>query len=147
MSDSDIDGDPGAGRPAWPEETIPILRVADAGAAARWYARLGFEEEWTHRFQPGFPAFVSIRRGTPGTGVRIFLSEHRGDAEPNGVLYLRVTDVRPVAAEFGVEVHDSGARFEVRLVDPDGNRVRLGALSGGSEPGYEYPDRPPGQMA
>jgi hypothetical protein len=140
MSDADIGSDPGGGAAMWPEETIPILRVADAGAAVRWYARLGFEEEWTHRFEPGLPAFVSIRRGTPGTGVRIFLSEHRGDAEPNGLLYLRVADVGPVAAEFGADVHDSGARFEVSLVDPDGNRVRLGALTGRDEPGYTYPD-------
>jgi len=127
-----------AAGPVWPEETVPILRVSDAGAALRWYRRLGFEEEWTHRFEPGFPAFASIRRGTPGTGVRIFLSEHHGDAQPNGLLYLRVSDVAPVAAEFGVEVHDSGARYEVGLVDPDGNRIRVGSLTGRSEPGYTY---------
>jgi catechol 2,3-dioxygenase-like lactoylglutathione lyase family enzyme len=126
-------------RQAWPEETVPILRVSDASAAVQWYNRLGFEEEWTHRFEPGFPAFVSVRRGSPGTGVRIFLSEHRGDAEPNGLLYLRVADIAPVATEFGVEVHDSGARHEVGLVDPDGNRIRVGALTGRSEPGYAYP--------
>jgi catechol 2,3-dioxygenase-like lactoylglutathione lyase family enzyme len=124
----------------WPEETVPILRVSEASAALRWYERLGFEEEWTHRFTPTSPAFVSIRRGSPGTGVRIFLSEHRGDARPDGLLYLRVTDVAPVAAAFGAEVHDSGARHEVSLVDPDGNRVRVGSLTGRSEPGYSYPD-------
>ena len=140
VSEPAQESDAGDGRPTWPEETIPILRVADAGAALRWYQRLVFEEEWTHRFEPGLPALVSVRRGTPGTGVRIFLSEHRGDAQPNSLLYLRVTDVAPVAAEFGVDVHDSGARFEVSLEDPDGNRVRLGALSGRSEPGYTYPE-------
>lgn len=124
----------------WAEETIPILRVGDAEAALRWYGRLGFEEEWTHRFGPGSPAFVSVRRGSPGSGVRIFLSEHKGDAEPNGLLYLRVTDVGPIAAEFGVEIADSGARHEVGLVDPDGNRIRVGALTGRTEPGYTYPD-------
>jgi catechol 2,3-dioxygenase-like lactoylglutathione lyase family enzyme len=125
--------------PIWPEETVPILRVADAGAALRWYARLGFEEEWTHRFDTGMPAFVSIRRGSPGDGARIFLSEHTGDAVPDGLVYLRVGDIAPVAAEFGAEVHDSGARHEVGLVDPDGNRIRVGAPSGGTEPGYAYP--------
>lgn len=118
---------------------MPVLRVADAAVALRWYERLGFEEEWTHRFEPGLPAFVSIRRGSPGTGVRIFLSEHRGDAVPNGLVYLRVSDVAPVAAEFGVEIHDSGARYEVALVDPDGNRVRVGSPTGRREPGYTYP--------
>jgi Glyoxalase superfamily protein len=124
MDESTIDGEAEDTRPAWPEETVPILHVADAGAALRWYGRLGFDEEWTHRFEPDFPAFVSIRRGNPGTGVRIFLSEHRGDAEPNGLLYLRVSDIAPIATEFGVEINDSGARYEVDLVDPDGNRVR-----------------------
>jgi catechol 2,3-dioxygenase-like lactoylglutathione lyase family enzyme len=139
VSESTINRDPDGTPAAWPEETIPILRVSDAGTALEWYRRLGFEEEWTHRFEPGFPAFVSIRRGEPGTGVRIFLSEHRGDAVPNGLLYLRVTDVAPVATEFGVEIDDSGARYEVSLVDPDGNRLRLGALTGRSEPGYTFP--------
>jgi catechol 2,3-dioxygenase-like lactoylglutathione lyase family enzyme len=136
---------PGVGDGAavvWPEETVPILRVADAESALRWYERLGFREEWTHRFGPGLPAFVSVRRGSTGTGVRIFLSEHRGDAEPNGLLYLRVTDITPVATEFGVDVSDSGARHEVSLIDPDGNRVRVGALTGRPEPGYTYPDNP-----
>jgi catechol 2,3-dioxygenase-like lactoylglutathione lyase family enzyme len=125
-------------RPSWAEETIPVLHVSDAAEALARYRRLGFEEEWTHRFEPGFPAFASIRRGTPGTGVRIFLSEHHGDAQPNGLLYLRVSDVAPVAAEFGVDVHDSGARYEVGLVDPDGNRIRVGSPTGRTEPGYTY---------
>ena len=45
------------------EEVIPILRVSNAAAAAAWYQRLGFAPEWEHRFEPGFPAFVSIARG------------------------------------------------------------------------------------
>jgi catechol 2,3-dioxygenase-like lactoylglutathione lyase family enzyme len=114
----------------WPEETIPVLRIADAARALAWYGRLGFVEEWTHRFEPGLPAFVSVRRGPPGEGVRIFLSEHRGDAPENGLLYLRVADVAPLAAEFGVEVEDAGPRLEVSLKDPDGNRIRAGAVTG-----------------
>jgi catechol 2,3-dioxygenase-like lactoylglutathione lyase family enzyme len=127
------------GARGWAEETVPILRVGDAAAAVRWYGRLGFVEEWTHRFGDGMPAFVSVRRGPAGTGVRIFLSEHTGDARPDGLIYLRVGDIGPVAAEFGAEVHDSGARHEVSLVDPDGNRVRVGAPTGRTEPGYTYP--------
>ena len=61
------------------EELIPVLRVKDAAAAVAWYGRLGFQEEWVHRFEPGFPAFVSIARGK----LRIFLSEHEGDARPD----------------------------------------------------------------
>jgi catechol 2,3-dioxygenase-like lactoylglutathione lyase family enzyme len=104
------------------EEVIPILRVADAAAAAAWYARLGFTEEWEHRFEPGMPAFVSVARGR----VRLFLSEHRGDARPDTLVYLRVADVDAVAAEFGVAVEQAPWAREVELRDPDGNRLRIG---------------------
>ena len=71
------------------EEVIPVLRVKDAAQAAAWYKRLGFEQEWVHRFEPGFPAFVSIARGR----MRLFLSEHPGDARPDTLIYMRVNDV------------------------------------------------------
>ncbi|MET7802392.1 glyoxalase superfamily protein, partial [Streptomyces decoyicus] len=61
------------------EEIIPILRVEDAAAAVEWYERLGFAKQWEHRFETGLPAFVEVARG----GVRLFLSEHEGDAHPD----------------------------------------------------------------
>jgi len=102
---------------------VPFLRVADAEASARWYARLGFVVEWTHRFEPNLPLFLSIRRDD----ARIFLSEHMGDARPDTLLYLYVDDVDAVAREFGgdVTVAEYGMR-EVELRDPDGNRLRIG---------------------
>ena len=57
----------------------PFLRVADAEATATWYARLGFEIDWRHRFAPGLPLFVAVRNGE---GL-IFVFEHRGDADGN----------------------------------------------------------------
>lgn len=104
------------------EEVIPILRVADAATAVAWYGRLGFTKEWEHRFEPGLPAFVSVARA----GMRLFLSEHEGDARPNTLLYLRVADVDAIAAEFGVAVEDAPWAREVELRDPDGNRLRIG---------------------
>ncbi|MGX1884750.1 glyoxalase superfamily protein [Streptomyces sp. NPDC055287] len=104
------------------EEVIPILHVEDAGAAAAWYARLGFAKQWEHRFEPGFPAFVEVARGP----VRLFLSEHRGDARPGTLVYLRVRDVDTMAAEFGVAVEDQPWAREIELRDPDGNRLRVG---------------------
>src|SRR5262245_16336368 len=104
------------------EEVIPILKVKDAGAAAAWDRRLGFEQEGVPRFGPGFPAFVSIIRGK----ARLFLSEHEGDARPDTLIYVRVGDVSEVAKEFAVEVEDQPWAREVHLTDPDGNRLRVG---------------------
>ncbi|MEV7169640.1 glyoxalase superfamily protein [Streptomyces sp. NPDC090085] len=104
------------------EEVIPTLRVADAEAAVAWYARLGFAKQWEHRFEPGFPAFVEVARGA----VRLFLSEHTGDARPDTLVYLRVRDVDAVAAEFGVQPEDAPWAREIELRDPDGNRLRIG---------------------
>ncbi|RZB20130.1 VOC family protein [Streptomyces sp. F001] len=104
------------------EEIIPILHVADAAAAVRWYERLGFGKQWEHRFEPGLPAFVEVARGR----MRLFLSEHAGDARPDTLVYLRVADVDAVAAEFGVQVADAPWAREIELRDPDGNRLRIG---------------------
>jgi catechol 2,3-dioxygenase-like lactoylglutathione lyase family enzyme len=104
------------------EEAIPILHVTDAAAAVAWYERLGFTKEWEHRFEPGFPAFVSVARGQ----VRLFLSEHKGDARPGTLVYLRVRDVDAIAAEFGVTVEEAPWAREIALRDPDGNRLRIG---------------------
>lgn len=104
------------------EEAIPILRVEDAATAVGWYARLGFAKQWEHGFEPGFPAFVEVARG----GVRLFLSEHQGDARPDTLVYLRVRDVDEIAAEFGVQAKDAPWAREIELRDPDGNRLRIG---------------------
>lgn len=68
------------------EEIVPVLRVADAGVAVEWWGRLGFAKVWEHRFEPGFPAFVEVARGR----VKVFLSEHTGDAPPGGLVHLRL---------------------------------------------------------
>ncbi len=107
----------------WVQEAIPVLRIADAAQAVVWYRRLGYDQEWEHRFQPGFPAFVSISRKGE---ARIFLSEHTGDAVPEGLIYLRVGDIESIAVEFDVEIVEQPWGREVKLVDPDGNRLRVG---------------------
>ncbi|HEX4778675.1 MAG TPA: glyoxalase superfamily protein [Acidimicrobiia bacterium] len=106
-----------------PNEAIPILRVDNAAIAVGWYRRLGYEAEWEHRFWPTFPAFVSVTRGG---GARLFLSEHRGDAVYGTLVYVRVPDVDAVAREFDAEVVEQPWGREVHLVDPDGNRLRVG---------------------
>ncbi len=104
------------------EEVIPVLRVDDAARAVEWYGRLGFVKEWEHQFEPGFPWFVCVARGH----VRLYLSEHAGDARPDTLLHLYVRDIDAVSAEFGVPVDEDGlAGRECGLVDPDGNRLRV----------------------
>jgi catechol 2,3-dioxygenase-like lactoylglutathione lyase family enzyme len=108
------------------EDVIPILRVADAAVAVRWYERLGFAQQWEHRFAPELPAFVEVARG----GSRLFLSEHKGDARPGTLVYLRVHDVDAIAAEFGERPQDAPWAREIELRDPDGNRLRIGTPAG-----------------
>jgi catechol 2,3-dioxygenase-like lactoylglutathione lyase family enzyme len=104
------------------EEVIPVLRVTDAAKAVAWYARLGFVKEWEHQFEPGFPYFLSIARGD----VRIYLSEHLGDAVPNTLIHLYVNDIDAVSEEFGIPVDENGlAGRECDIEDLDGNRLRI----------------------
>src|SRR5438477_4815467 len=104
------------------EEVVPVLHVDDAARAVAWYERLGFAKEWEHQFEPGFPWFVSIARGN----VRLYLSEHTGDARPDTLIHLYVNDVDAVAREFGVAVGEEGLPGrECALVDPDANRLRV----------------------
>jgi catechol 2,3-dioxygenase-like lactoylglutathione lyase family enzyme len=101
---------------------VPVLYVEDAAGAVEWYRRLGFVKEWDHQFERGFPWFVSVARGK----VRLYLSEHKGDARPNTLIHLYVEDIDAVSAEFGIPVDEAGlAGRECHLVDPDGNRLRV----------------------
>jgi len=104
------------------EEVIPVLRVGNAAEAAAWYQQLGFTQESEHRFEPGFPAFVCVARGQ----VRLFFSEHNGDARPDTLIYLRLRDLEAIAEEFGATVEQAPWGPGVQLRDPDGNRLRIG---------------------
>jgi hypothetical protein len=100
----------------------PILYARDATASAAWYGQLGFEIEFTHRFDDHSPLFV----GLVSEGSRIMISEHAGDAPRHGLVYVRVDDLDEAAAALGVpaEVQEWGIR-EAHAVDPGGNRVRV----------------------
>ncbi|HEU0194319.1 MAG TPA: glyoxalase superfamily protein [Gaiellales bacterium] len=106
---------------------MPVLYVEDAARAIAWYERLRFTKEWEHQFEPGFPWFVSVVRGS----VRLYLSEYEGDARPDTLIHLYVTDIDAVAGEFGIPVNEDGlAGRECDLVDPDGNRLRVATRRG-----------------
>lgn len=106
-----------------PDALAPILYVKDGQQTSKWYARLGFEVLFEHRFAPGMPLYLVMKRGDIG----LHLSEHKGDARPDTLVYLSVDDVDAVANEFGVAIKDQPWAREVQLTDPDGNRWRVGA--------------------
>lgn len=109
-----------------PEELVPIFHVKDGHEAARWYARLGFVVEGEHRFEAGLPLYLFLRRGTNA----LHLSEHKGDARPNTLVYFYVDDVDAIAQEFDAKIEDQPWAREVELTDPDGNRWRIGKRKG-----------------
>ncbi len=102
---------------------VAVLRVADAEASLRWYARLGFVEEFRHTFGPGMPLYVGVRRPD---GARLHLSEHTGDARPDTLVYVYVPDVDALAAACGATVDDQPWARDFMVRDPDGNRIRVG---------------------
>ena len=60
-----------------------------------------------------------LRRGTNA----LHLSENKGDARPNTLVYLYVENVDKIAKEFDVQIDDQPWAREVQLTDPDGNRL------------------------
>lgn len=105
-----------------PEEMVPIFRVADARESARWYARLGFQLQDEHQYAPNMPIYAFLKRGK----VLLHLSEHKGDATPNTLVYFYVNDdLDSIAEEFGAPVKQQPWAREVWLTDPDGNRLRI----------------------
>ena len=99
----------------------PVLSVADASASVEWYARLGFETIFEHRFGDGMPAYVGIRRDD----AVVHLSEHVGDAPGPSLLYVWVDAVDPFAEMFGVVPDEMPWARDIEVSDPDGNRIRL----------------------
>ena len=65
-----------------------------------------------------------LRRGNQS----IHLSEHKGDARPDTLLYFYVDDVEALAREFDVRIIDQPWAREIHVSDPDGNRFRIGQL-------------------
>lgn len=105
-----------------PEELIPIFHVKDGYETAKWYARLGFEVGSEHRFAPELPLYLFLKRGN----IHLHLSEHKGDARPGTLIYFWVHDLDSIAAEFNAEIIQQPWAREVKISDPDGNRLRIG---------------------
>lgn len=110
---------------------IPVLRVQDEARAREFYADyLGFEVEWEHRFEPGMPLYLRMRRGQ----AVLDLSEHHGDGTPGTVVWVPVASADALYAELsrrpyarlrpGID-RDAPGGPTIELVDPFGNVLRL----------------------
>ncbi len=112
------------------QTVIPQLRMTNAERSLAFYVQgLGFQVDWTHQFEAGYPLFVQLTRA----GQTLFLTEHSGDCQVGGAVYFRVPDARACFSEFtgnGVVSMDGvvdtpwGTR-ELLVTDPDGNRLRF----------------------
>jgi catechol 2,3-dioxygenase-like lactoylglutathione lyase family enzyme len=100
----------------------PVFFVADCERALRFYAGLGFTEDWRHEEDGVLVALQVTRSGAelilnrnrlrqPGGG-RLFLSLHRGQAASLAEQFLAA----------GAEVRDDFWGMPVKAIsDPDGN--------------------------
>lgn len=108
----------------------PQLRSTNWERSRAFYVDgLGFTVDWIHQFELRLPVFAGITL----EGRTLFITEHRGDCEVGGAVYILMDDVdafyRTLVAR-GVRVLEPpeeapwGVR-EMMVVDPDGNRLRF----------------------
>jgi len=103
----------------------PVFFVIDCEAALRFYAGLGFVEDWRHEEDGALVAvqvsrsgceLILNRNGPRAGGGRLFLSLHRGQVARCVTRFLAA----------GVEVRDDHWGMPVKAVsDPDGNDLLL----------------------
>jgi catechol 2,3-dioxygenase-like lactoylglutathione lyase family enzyme len=75
------------------QRIIPALRITNYEQSKRFYVEaLGFQVDWEARFEPGFPVFMQISRD----GIKLFLTEHRGDCQPGGLVHFYYDDLDPM---------------------------------------------------
>ncbi len=112
------------------QRVFPQLRMTDWERTREFYADgLGFDVDWEHRFEPGFPVFAQLTRD----GLSLFLTEHAGDCQVGGAAYFVVDDVDALFREIrgrGIRPLEPPADTpwhtrEMTVVDPDGNRLRF----------------------
>ena len=78
-------------------QPTPILRIFDEAKAREFYLDfLGFAVVFEHRFGPGMPLYMGVRRD----GCVLHLSEHHGDASPGAAMPWGTRDMA-VADPFG----------------------------------------------
>lgn len=115
------------------QRIVPTLRMTDEARSRAFYVDgLGFRVDWTHRFEPSFPALLQLSRD----GTFFYLSQHVMDCAVGGLLHLFVDSVDSVD-DWHAELRQHGVAIELpptdkpwglremHVVDPDGNRLRI----------------------
>ncbi|UBF28890.1 VOC family protein [Kovacikia minuta CCNUW1] len=112
------------------QNVYPTLRITDYETSRSFYVdKLGFWIDWEHRFEPHFPVFMQITR----EGLSLYLSQHQGDCQVGGLVYLYVPNVDSWYHEMthkGVQIDAPptdqpwGDR-DIRVVDSDGNQLNI----------------------
>lgn len=112
------------------QNVIPALRISDYEKSKAFYVDgLGFKIEGEHRFAPHLPVFMTISRD----GLSLYLSQHNGDCQPGGLVFLYIEDVDAFYAEIigrGIRTQSPPEDFEgrirdFRVIDPDGNKLNI----------------------
>ncbi len=107
----------------------PILRSFDEAKAKEFYVDfLGFNIDWEHRFEDGFPLYMQISKGD----CIIHISEHHGDCSPGAALRIDTDELdafqqqllakRYKYARPGIIDKPWGTR-EMTIADPFGNKL------------------------
>ncbi|HEY2708324.1 MAG TPA: glyoxalase superfamily protein [Caulobacteraceae bacterium] len=129
------------------QNAVPILRMFDVAKAKAFYVDLlGFQLDWEHRFEPGFPLYMQVSRA----GIRLHLSEHHGDGTPGTVVWINLTGLDALHAELrakgshaGIEEGPNPDMRVLKVWDPFGSTIRFAETrpraEGGMPEGYSEP--------
>ena len=109
---------------------IPIIRIFAEDKAKEFYIDfLGFNLDWEHRFEEGFPLYAQIKR----SNLTLHLSEHHGDATPGSTVFVPMQNIDELHRELtakdyrfckpSIEALPWGRVMQV--TDPFGNRLRF----------------------
>lgn len=126
------------------EKVVPVLGIDDYQQACDFYVTgLGFEIDFEHRHEPGFPVHMGIKHGE----LYLHLSEHsKGHA--GSEIYIFVDDVQAWferCKEGGIEtesppIKQPWGNTDLPIKDPFRNLLRLSQI--GTHPGGSTPNRP-----
>lgn len=116
-------------------KTTAILRIFDQQKAKEFYIDfLGFQIDFEHRFEDGFPLYMGISKD----GCVVHLSEHHGDCCPGAAIRIETDDLDAYHQELTKKnytynkpaVQEQSWGREMLVTDPFGNRLIFTTSSG-----------------